>query len=68
MLPDAGGKVVDGLFPLSQIAKLAKKQGSRSYSTEAEKNAVINVIEKYSGQTKSATVIDSDDVSTPAAQ
>jgi len=40
-------KIVDDLFPLSKLAALAKKHGSKSYSTEAEKNAVMKMIDKY---------------------
>lgn len=43
----SGVKIVDDLFPLSKLARLAKTHGSRSYSTDAEKNAVMKVIDKY---------------------
>lgn len=43
----SGEKIVDDLFPLSRLAELAKKHGSRSYSTDAEKDAVMKVIDKY---------------------
>lgn len=71
LLTPSGEKVVDDLFPLSQIAELAKKQGAKSYSTDAEKHAVMNVIEKYCRVSHSklvTPVTDSDDVSTPAVQ
>jgi hypothetical protein len=43
----SGQKIVDDLFPLSKLAELAMNHGSNSYSTEAEKNAVMKVIDKY---------------------
>ena len=43
----SGVQIVDDLFPLSKLAELAKKHGSRSYSTDAEKNAVMKVIDKF---------------------
>jgi len=45
----AGEKIVNDLFPLSQLADLAKKHGSKSYSTDSEKSAVMNLITKYGG-------------------
>jgi hypothetical protein len=44
---NSGEKIVNDLFPLSTLAALAKKHGTKSYSTEAEKNAVMKVIGKY---------------------
>lgn len=43
----SGQKIVDDLFPLSKLVELAKKHGSKAYSTDAEKKAVMKVIEKY---------------------
>jgi predicted KAP-like P-loop ATPase len=48
---ESGEKIVNDLFPLFQLAKLATKHGSKSYSTESEKSAVMNVIQKYGGIT-----------------
>jgi hypothetical protein len=45
----AGEKAVDDLFPLTQLAELATKHSLSSYSTDEEKNAVMNVISKYGG-------------------
>ena len=39
------------IFPLSVLANLAKKNGSKSYSTDAEEDAVKNMIVKYGGST-----------------
>jgi hypothetical protein len=47
----SGEKIVNDLFPLSQLAELAKKHGSKSYSSESEQSAVMNVITKYGGST-----------------
>lgn len=44
-----GEKVADDLFPLNQLAELAIKYRSNSYSTEEERKAVMNVIGKYLG-------------------
>lgn len=48
----SGEKIVDDLFPLSKLAALAKKHGSKSYSTDAEKVAVMRVIDEYGGVTE----------------
>jgi hypothetical protein len=45
----SGEKVVNDLFPLSKLSELAKKHGSKSYSTESEKKSVLKVIDKYGG-------------------
>jgi predicted KAP-like P-loop ATPase len=45
----SGVKVVDDLFPLSKLAELAKVHGSKSYSNETERAAVMKVISKYGG-------------------
>lgn len=47
----SGEKVVNDLFPLSQLAELAQKHGSRSYFSEPEKSAVMNLIKRYGGST-----------------
>jgi len=69
LMTPSGEKVVNDLFPLSQIAELAKKQGSKSYSTNAEKNAVVNVIDKNSGVSiKPLTTVDDNDGVTSSVQ
>jgi len=42
-----GKRIVDELFPLSQLAELARKHGSSAYSTSAEKSVVEELIQKY---------------------
>jgi predicted KAP-like P-loop ATPase len=49
---EAGEKIVNDLFPLPRLAELANRHGSKSYSTESEKSAVMNVINKYAGSKK----------------
>lgn len=45
----SGEKIVDAVFPLSQLAEIAKKRGSECYSNESEKSAVMHLISKYGG-------------------
>jgi len=45
----SGEKIVNDLFPLSELAALAKKHGPHSYSTDSEERAVSNLITKYGG-------------------
>ncbi len=47
----SGEKIVNDLFPLSQLAELAQNYGSQSYSSESERSAVMNVIKRYGGST-----------------
>jgi len=42
-----GEKLVNDLFPLTQLAQLAKERRSEAYSTDSEKRAVEEVIQKY---------------------
>jgi predicted KAP-like P-loop ATPase len=42
-----GQRIVDDFFPLSKLAQLARRHGSKSYSTDAEKEAVTEVIAQY---------------------
>jgi hypothetical protein len=61
----SGEKIVDDLFPLSKLAELAKKHGSKSYSTESEKSTVMTVIDKYGGQPNPKLELSGEDVSSP---
>jgi hypothetical protein len=47
-----GEKAVDDLFPLSELAALARKHGDKAYSTESEKEAVMTLMAKYSDSAK----------------
>jgi hypothetical protein len=48
-----GEKAVNELFPLSDLATFAKKQGSKAYSNTWEQQAVENLIAKYGGSGQS---------------
>jgi hypothetical protein len=42
-----GKKLVNDLFPLSQLARLAKQHGPAAFSTEHEKKIVLKLIKDY---------------------
>jgi len=46
-----GKRIVDELFPLSQLAELAKKHGSSAFSSNAEREIIKELIQQY-GQTR----------------
>jgi hypothetical protein len=45
-----GKRIVDELFPLSQLAELAKRHGSSAFSSNAERKIIEELIQQY-GQT-----------------
>jgi hypothetical protein len=42
-----GEKLVNELFPLTELAQMAKQRGPDAYSTDSEKRAVEQVIQRY---------------------
>jgi len=50
-----GERLVNDLFPLAQLAQMAKQLGSEAYSTDSERRAVQEVIQRY-GNTSSGSI------------
>jgi hypothetical protein len=49
---EAGLRLVDDLFPLHKLASLAKKHGSKPYSNDDEKRAVVTLMKEHSHSLK----------------
>ncbi len=52
-----GEKLVNDLFSLTELAQMAKARGSEAYSTDSEKRAVEQVIQRYGSGTDNAIQI-----------
>ena len=56
-----GEKIVDDLFPLSRLAQLAEKHGTKAYSSDSERLTVMSVIERYGKSSKSTQESENED-------